>query len=41
MTSQIEVDCIKYGEEELTDGCCPNHKYELMSCLNLNVCCSV
>ena len=32
---QIEVDCIKYGEEEeLIDGCCPNHVYELISYLN-------
>ncbi len=38
--SQIDVDCIKYGEE-LIDGCCPNQLYELKSCLNLRVCRSV
>ena len=40
-TSQIDVDCIKYGEEELVEGCCPNQRYESISERNFNVCRSV
>lgn len=40
-TSQIDVDCIRYGDEELVEGCCPNHRYESISVRNFNVCRSV